>query len=109
MLVQHDQETHREEGLYVPHISITVHQSRELGLELNRTETLKQELRGGHGGMLPIGLLACFHIEPRTTSPRTASLTINHYIRKWPSTARTNGGIFSVEVPPFRGHEHISS
>lgn len=83
--------------------SITVHHSRKLGLELSRAETLKQELRGGHGGMLLIGLLGL--LSDRTKdhkSPGIASLPINHYVRKWPFTARTYGGIFSVEVPSFQ-------
>lgn len=65
----------------MPHTSITVHQSRELGLELNRTETLKQELRGGRGGMLPIGLLGLLSYRTKDHKPKD-SITHNQSLYK---------------------------
>ena len=78
----HDQEASwGEKSLFSLHVHIAVHHQRKSGQELT------QELEGrsvyrSHGGMLltgllSLGLLTCFLIEPKTTSPGMAPTAID--------------------------------
>jgi hypothetical protein len=65
-----------EERVYSAYtFHIAVHHQRKSRLELKKVR--KQELMQGHGrmfltGLLPLACLACFLMEPKTTSPEMA-------------------------------------
>ena len=75
----HDQEASwGGKGLFSLHFHIAVHHQRESGLEFKQVR--KQELMQRPWRDVPYwlaspGLLACFLIEPKTTSPKMASPT----------------------------------
>lgn len=88
-------------GLLGLHFRITVHHWKKSGQELKQG-------RHGEAGAVTEAMGepgSCFLIEPRTTSPEMAPLTmgwaINYQLRKCP-TAGSYGVIFPIEVPPFR-------